>query len=168
MLITLSSNDYWKLKLFADRYCPTKILEDGHRIDNNQEYKRCLTGYGGEMAVERLFGIEFIDWSIGHSKDYWKPDLSPFLCGIKTAEEGKGVLILKKPVCHEIIVRKLNDTKFDILGVAPLFYLKQYQNDNLIIDKNIRERGLKTAFTGYKKLIPFKNYEEFKNIMKSI
>ena len=43
-----------------------KINEQHHMKDNNNEIKRFFTGLIGEMAVEKLFNISIIDWSVGN------------------------------------------------------------------------------------------------------
>ena len=85
-------------KEFAKEIVKTKLKERHHFIDNSQEIKRWKNGFLGEFAVEKFLGKRFVDLSIGSSKSYFIPDLSPLGVdwGIKTVEKGKFPIIFKK------------------------------------------------------------------------
>jgi hypothetical protein len=139
-----------------------KKSESHHIVDSFNEAKRWRTGTGGELALGQYIGKEFVDLSIGDSNDYHVPDLSSIglNIGIKTVELGKYPIIFKQSEKPEIIIIRLDDEKFCILGVASPEDLNKYQSDDEILSPSLKARGTKTAFTGLYKVKPFSNYEE--------
>ena len=73
--IELSDDDLELIKRFTADVIEKKIRESHHLIDHGQEFKRFYTGTMGERAIEKLLGVSFIDWSIGHSNTYNIADL---------------------------------------------------------------------------------------------
>jgi len=84
-----------KIYSFVNKIILEKATENHHKSDPYNETKRFTTGFLGEAALEKLFGIEIIDWSIGYSGFYNKPDIPNYSVGIKTVEEGKFPIIFK-------------------------------------------------------------------------
>ena len=80
-----------RIKEFANRIVKKKATEDIHSVDNGQELKRFTTGLMGEAALEKLFKMDIIDWTVGDSKNYNHPDIpgSP-LC---VAESPQGNIV---------------------------------------------------------------------------
>ena len=144
-----------------------KKSEDHHRSDSFNEAYRWRTGMGGELALEQMLGKQFVDLSVGDSVDYHTPDLSKLglKVGVKTVEKGKYPIIFKRSDKPEIIVLRLSDNTFCILGVVLPEDLNKYQDDALILSPLLRARGTKTAFTGLHKIKPFKNLEQLKSII---
>ena len=70
-----------RIQNFVTELVEAKSKEDHHKIDSNKEVKRFTTGFLGEAALEKLFGIPIIDWTIGYSGLYHIPG---YRVGIKT------------------------------------------------------------------------------------
>lgn len=136
-------------------YVISKKMDEGHHIaDGDQEYKRFYTGFCGEAACEILFGKDIIDWSVGDSSKYNKPDISWLNIGIKTVERNKFPVIPKKNEYGQIICIK-SDKREDVVfvcGLATPEVLNRYQSDTLIISQKLRDRGTKTGFYGFSHL----------------
>lgn len=49
-----------RIQNFVTELVEAKSKEDHHKIDSNKEVKRFTTGFLGEAALEKLFGILFI------------------------------------------------------------------------------------------------------------
>jgi len=98
------ANDYYeKIVEFAEQVIKKKIVEIHHQVDNHSELKRFTTGLLGEAALEQLFGIKIIDWTIGNSSYYHHPDIPGYRVGIKTVEHGKFPIFFKKNDYPQII-----------------------------------------------------------------
>lgn len=165
--ITLDIVDQLKLKNFIKKALFIKNKEYHHIIDSNQEEKRWFTGIGAELAVEKFLGKKFVDLTVGLSNNYNKADLKKLdlKIGVKCTEYGKYHIIFKDSKEPEIIVFRDNN-RFDILGLATVEVLNTYQNSDLILSPNLRARGIKTGFFGYKYLKPFKNLKELKGLIE--
>jgi len=153
--ITLDPRFIERLSGWIKNVVNEKEGEAHHKIDSNKEIKRWTTGYLGECAVEEFLGEKFIDWTIGDSRQYHKPDMSSvgIDCGIKTVEYGKFPLIFKTSYHPEfIVIRKSYDT-FWLCGYADPHVLNIYQSDDLVLDEALRQRGTKSAFYGFEHLI---------------
>lgn len=140
-------------------YVISKKMDEGHHIvDEDQEYKRFYTGFMGEAAVEILLGRDIIDWSVGDSSKYNKPDISWLNVGIKTVERNKFPVIPKKNDYGQIICIR-SDKRDDVVfvcGLATPAVLNRFQSDTLIISQKLRDRGTKTGFYGFHRLKPVK------------
>lgn len=53
-----------RIQNFVTELVEAKSKEDHHKIDSNKEVKRFTTGFLGEAALEKLFGIPIIDWTM--------------------------------------------------------------------------------------------------------
>ena len=159
---TVKLLDTSKLDEFIKNIVTKKMAESHHKVDSGNEAYRWRTGMGGELALEQLLKKKFVDLSIGDSDDYHIPDLSKLGLdvGIKSVERGKYPVIFKRSEKPEIVILRLADDTFSILGLALVEDLNKYQDDNYILSPALRARGTKTAFTGLHKLKQFSNYEE--------
>ncbi len=145
-----------RIQKFVTELVEAKAEEAHHKKDSHQEVKRFTTGFLGEAALEKLLGISIIDWSIGYSGLYHTPDIPGYRVGIKTVEHGKFPIIFKKNPYSQIICIKstqYNNLVF-VCGLATSDVLNKYQDDNLILDPNLRARGTKTGFYGFEHLVP--------------
>ncbi len=153
---------------FARELSSSKLKESHHQIDDNNEVRRHITGLLGEAAVEKLFGIDIIEWSIGDSEKYHHPDVPGYNVGIKTVEKGKYPIIFKQNDYPQIIC--IRDTKNSncvyICGLATPEVLNEYQSDDLIVDDRLRARGTKTAFFGFDKLKEIKSIKDIEKYRK--
>lgn len=160
---TLRDIDAWAKKVIE-----RKKKEGHHIIDDGQEYKRFFTGMMGECAMEKLFDVKFIDWSIGESSYYNTADLSHLglNVGIKTVEMGKFPVIHKRVLRPELInIRRTEDTVI-LCGFASVRVLEKYQDDSLILSPKLRQRGTKTGFYGFEELLKVETLNDVKRYMK--
>lgn len=81
--IDLDETTLSRIDNFVRSVIAAKQYEQRHKIDSGQEYKRFHTGLMGECAIEKLFGVRFIDWSVGNSNTYNVADLKAL--GIKNS-----------------------------------------------------------------------------------
>ena len=157
-----------KIKRLACDIVAKKITESHHQVDRNREIKRFTTGLMGEAALEKLFGIKIIDWTIGNSAEYHHPDIPDYNVGIKTVERNKFPIIFKKNRYPQIICIR-SDKREDLVfvcGLATPDVLNECQSDDLIIDPNLRKRGTKTGFWGFNRLIRINGMEDLKAYKK--
>ena len=137
------------------------MTETNHKKDHGNELTRLRTGLIGEAALEKLLSISVIDWSVGDSEKYNKPDITGYSVGVKTVEWGKYPVIFKKNDYPQIIcIKNKNDNKVLICGLATPDILNKYQDDELIISENLLKRGVKTGFYGFKHLIPIRSIND--------
>lgn len=140
-----------RISKWVNKYVDAKHREKRYKIDPGKMSKRALTGFCGEYAVQKFLGVNFIDWSISQSERYNKPDLDKIGidCGIKTVEYGKFPLISQQAKTPQFFVIKKSECVFWLCGWADPKILNQYQSEDLILDPNLRKRGVKTGFYGF-------------------
>lgn len=160
--IELSDADLQRIDAFTSAVIARKVSESHHLIDHGQEYKRFHTGMMGECAIEKLFGVSFIDWSIGNSNTYNIADLNSLgiNVGIKTVEMNKFPIIHKVAHRPELICIKRTEKTIILCGLATVDVLTKYQDDNLILSPALRRRGTKTGFYGFEHLLPIKTIDD--------
>lgn len=167
-LVKLTNEELTKIDAFVTKVIQRKVYESHHLIDNKSEYKRFFTGTIGECAIEKLLGISgIVDWSVGDSKKYHIPDLSGIgiKVGIKTVEYGLFPIIFKQSYSPEIINISWKGKYVYVCGIASVDILNSYQSFDLIMNKELRDKGTKTGFHGFEKLKPFKSLEELKSLL---
>ena len=149
----------------ADSIIREKMKEYVHQTDNCKEKERWLTGILGELAVEKYFGINFIDTTVGNSKKYARPDLEKagYNVGVKSCCYPNFPVInrnIKTPQLFILLNPEKNKALF--LGLADMELLKENLsdpfNDNLIIMKAMLSR--KTAFSKIEKLSYLNSIDE--------
>jgi len=143
-----------KIENFVAKIVAFKNKEDHHIVDSNKESKRFMTGFMGEAAIEKLFGIQIIDWTIGNSSYYHHPDIPGYNVGIKTVEKGKFPIIFKQNKYPQIICIR-SDYRDDLVfvcGLATADVLNRCQSDTLVLDPRLQGRGTKTGFWGFNEL----------------
>lgn len=154
MKIKLNRIDIEVLEDFATELIKEK-KEEQYKVDNDKLYKRYLNGLKGEKALEKYLNIPIIDFRIGRNTDFHAPDIRFLNLGIKTVEYGKYPIIFKENNYSQII--NILDTDLEnvyICGIANYDMLNTFQNDNYILDKNLRIRNTKTCYTNFKDLVP--------------
>lgn len=104
-----------RIQNFVTELVEAKSKEDHHKIDSNKEVKRFTTGFLGEAALEKLFGIPIIDWTIGYSGLYHIPDIPGYRVGIKTVERDKFPIIFKAVDGECRITTVLFDNSYTLL-----------------------------------------------------
>ncbi|WP_440250069.1 hypothetical protein [Clostridium sp.] len=159
-----------KIKNLTEEVTGVKKNELHHKNDNAREFKRIYIGFLGEAALEAYFNVDIIDWTKGKSEKYNHPDLTSLGIdvGIKTSEYLNFPIIFKKNTYSQIICIRYKLNGVYICGLATKDILNTYQNDNLILSPGLRQKGTKTAFTGYANLISLKNIKKIEEIKKLI
>lgn len=152
--------------------------ERNHRVDNISAHKRFMTGLIGELALERIFNINIIDYNQAdnqtHSKFFNRPDLEKagFNIGVKTVEYGKVPLIPSYNNYSQIICIRDTPKSVIVCGIATPEILNEYQSEALIIANSIKRinnikkkegntRTIKTGFYGFHKLKDIKSLKEY-------
>lgn len=155
-----------KIKELTYRVVIEKQKEFHHKFDGNKEYKRFYTGFLGEAAIEKFFGINIIDWSYGDSKKYDVADLSKIglKIGIKTSEVYNFPIIFKHNTYPQIINIRYGSNVIFICGLATVDILNCYQNDELILSPALRRKGTKTGFYGFNELISLKGITDINEL----
>ena len=151
-----------KIQKFVSDLVNVKAREEHHYRDNRSEIKRFTTGFVGEAAIEKLLGIDIIDWNIGYSGLFHHPDIPGYRVGVKTVEFGKFPVIFKDNPYPQIICikSKAHDNLIFVCGIATIEVLRKYQDTDLIIDPNLRARGSKTGFYGFEHLLPLNSTDD--------
>ena len=164
---SISESTLDEAKSFALLVIAEKMKEQVHKIDGTQHHKRFTTGISGELAVQALFGKQFVDMTVGSSSAYNHGDLTPigFNVGVKTVERGKFPLVEKNSMRPEIIVVKDNNDYY-IMGLALPAALRRYQDERLVLTNNENLKKRKGGFFGFDRLQPFHSFEEFICIME--
>jgi hypothetical protein len=150
--IKLSNNEIKKAFKWALEMTEAKDIEMTIARDNASAFKRLANGMIGEMAIEKFFQTTFIDWTIGQSKDYSRPDLISIghSIGVKTVEYGKFPVIPKINYYPQIInIYRAGDQVCFICGLASPEVLNSFQTTDLIVSNSLKRKGTKTAFYGF-------------------
>lgn len=166
--VVLDQEYITQINEFVTSLVQKKASEEHHKKDSNQEIKRFTTGFLGEAALEKLLGIQIIDWSIGISNMYHSPDIPGYNVGIKTVERNKFPIIFKRNSYPQVICIKSidrNDLIF-VCGLATTDVLNTYQDDDLILDPKLRSRGTKTGFYGFQQLKPIRSLNDLAEYKK--
>ncbi len=148
-----------------------KLKERSWQRDSGSMIKRLVTGILGELALEQYLGMEFVDWSIGKTVDYEKPDLSALGVdiGVKSVEFSelpnsidRFPIILKQNTYPQAFTfyKPLQKTVF-ICGLATTDVLNTYQTAALVLSPALRAKGNKTAFYGFEQLLPPSSISEY-------
>ena len=158
-----------RIMAFVEELIKVKKKEDHHKKDNQQEVKRFSTGYLGEAALEKLFSLPIIDWTIGNSSTYHVPDIPGYSVGIKTVEYGKFPIIFKRNNYPQIIcvADPAHYGTVFVCGLGTVDVLNTYQSDDLILDPKLRARGTKTGFYGFDHLVPIESLNDIEPYKKA-
>lgn len=168
--IELDFNTLSKIDEFVKKIIQQKILESGHQKDNKNEYKRFFTGFMGECAIEKLFEVDFIDWTIGPSQKYNFADLQKLgiNVGVKTVEYGKFPVVHVEPLRPELICIEKNSNTIILCGLASKNVLRACQSREYILSKNLQKKTSKSCFVGFDKLIKITSLEDLKKELEEI
>jgi len=152
---------------FTTAVIAEKKKENHHQLDNKSHYKRYYTGTLGEVALEQYLNVTgIVDWSVGNSQVYHKPDMNRIgvNAGVKTVDYGLFPVIFKQSYSNEIIMIRWKENYVYICGLATKTMLNTYQSVDLIKDERLRTRGTKTGFYGFEHLLKFSSLEELKKL----
>jgi len=154
-LIRLTDQELSRIDVFTQEVIQKKKTEQHHQIDNGSHYKRFFTGTMGELALEKYLGVTgIVDWTVGDSSFYHKPDLSSIglNVGVKTVQYGLFPIIFKKSYSPEVIMIRWKKRHIYICGIATAKTLNAYQDDDLIKSPGLKAKGTKTGFYGFHEL----------------
>lgn len=167
--LTISSEGFKRASEWANQAVGEKKDEKVHKIDDDREEVRWLTGTTGETALEEFLGASFRDETFGESRKYGVPDLEPLgiRAGVKCIKRGNFPVVPVNPKWPEVIVVK-DDAEFYICGIATPQDMRECSTMGLILNRKLRERGVKTGFYGFDRLIPFNNLAELKMLVERI
>lgn len=165
-------------KKFCEQVIKEKMKESHHKKDSNHEWKRWNTGVLGEMALEKFLKRTFRDNTIGDSKYYDIPDLSPLnlQIGVKSFRVGNFPLVNRSNFISTGIRKKLDGQVFIgisqdlkrayLFGVAfdeQLYKNERNPNNNRFVkDKNALKR--KVAFTDFDSLHTFHSFKDLQKL----
>lgn len=154
---------------FSQRIIDQKMKESEYKFDGNKLKKRYTTGILGEMAVLKLLGIDYrtVNVDVGETKYFQFADLKEFgydSVGVKTVEYGKAPVVFKRNKDNQIIV-VMTDKYAIICGIASPKVLDTYSTLDLILDKNLREKGNKVGFYGFDHLFTIRSQNDLTNFL---
>lgn len=175
-VIRFTNKDYTLVDQFARMAAKAKADDPWHKGDAAWEYRRERTGRLGELAVQRLIGMNFSDWNVGgDSRAYDGPDMLPagFRVGVKAAEWPKTPLIpAYGPQMPQVFVSVSSDCSFAVvLGYASSHFMaacaeQKALGDETVIQQSVLDRGTKTGFVGQYGLWKFRDYKSFYEIVQ--
>jgi len=150
-VVTLTREEITRANDFAAAIVEHKQKENQYKIDGRSIQKRFFTGISSEIAVEKYLNINFVDYTIGGSKNYNYPDMEKagIQGGVKSIESYKFPLVPKNNKYPQAIVIKNDDYHYVMCGIAQPQVLNTYQSDLFVLDKNILKKWNKSAFYGF-------------------
>lgn len=162
--VIVPDEDIYKMKGFLLKIAQAKVKEKQYQIDGEQLSRRWETGMVGERAVEIYLKRKLIDYNIGDSLFFARPDLRTIglSIGVKTSWYGNHPLIPLNPDRPEIICIRNENTVY-ICGIAILPILRTFVSSDYVKDMNIlHKRYPKSGFYGFHALVFFKDAEDIK------
>lgn len=166
VVVYISTYKIYLIKDLAEKIAARKQAEYIHQVDWYKTVDRWVTGMMGEAALEKLLGLQIIEWEAGDSKKYNHADIKEYGTGIKTVEQGKHHVIAKRNFFPQILCTVLDEHRVRVDGLATVDMLNTYQDDSFILDPRLRARGVKTCFTGYDELIRISNKYDLEESLK--
>lgn len=150
-----------------------KSVRLGENLGDRKKWiKRNVGGCLAEIGVENIFGIKFIDLTIGCEGKYKGPDMGPagHDCGIKTSTitgELRNVALTKFYSTYPELITSLIHSNFDyefgdkvlIQGIASIENLRRYTDRKFVRSSSVPD--YKGGYYGYHVLGPINNYNEF-------
>ena len=170
--VTLPEDKVQRVMACVSPIVERKKTEEHHKLDGDSEEIRWATGKLGEAAFEHHFGLDFVDYSVGDSIAKDEPDLRPIglNVGIKTVllEHGHHI-VHKDPKRPEVLIIVLSRRSSIILGFAPVWVLRSFQNSDNVLCQNILFSGKKTALDtkAYDNVQRFYSIEELRFITET-
>lgn len=165
---------------FSKRIIAEKLKETVHQLDSRNEWKRWMTGVLGEIALETFLEVSFRDATIGCSKDYNVPDLSPLglQVGVKSFRVGNFPLVNRSKRTYtgervkldgQIFIGIAQNLKTAYLfGIAfddQLFHNENNPHNNRFV-KDVNALGRKIAFTEMDSLYTFQSLTELSELVE--
>ena len=150
-IVKLDDIDIKRVREFSEIIVKAKQQEAQYEIDGLSIQKRFFGGICSEVAIEKYLGIQFVDYTIGGSRNYNVPDMEKagIRGGVKSTEQGKFPIVYTKNYYPQAMVVKPPNHRFKIAGVGKPKVLDRYQSDLFVLDKNILKKQTKSAFFGF-------------------
>ena len=151
--IDITKEDMDKVISFSKEMEEKKPDEPNYKTDNKNIFQRNLSGKLGEIAIEKYLGIQFVDFSIGESKDYNIPDIYTYELGVKTARLSTGIIYAPvQPKNDEIVcIYDEDKSKVYIMGILNKELVDKYGERSLLPPS---VSAYKTGYARYDELIP--------------
>ena len=171
-VITLSKEEVESIKDFALKLEEAKKSEQGYKNDGEGIYYRHLNGLYAEKAIEKRFGVNFIDYSVGESSEYDHGDLKNASCphiGVKGVvlnySEENFHLITRVAIKCEILVflEKLSngDIKCYIAGIYTPDVLREYNTRDGVKEGISSTKGFFYGIPYYKKITSYNHIKKY-------
>lgn len=166
--IYLSRETLEAIDVAAETLARAKLNETSYRKDGASLKTRFKTGFKGEAAVEQLLGIKFMNLDSGLTLDFDHPDIEEYGVGVKTVRYGNFPIAPVENHYPQIIciVDPENDSRVLVCGLADVDTLNKYQSKYLIVDPNLRDKGTKAGFYGFRALKPVTKLEDIEGFVK--
>jgi len=169
--VYLSKEEIKPLEELALRIEKAKQSERGYIKDGENIYYRHIYGLYAERAVEKMFNIKFIDYTIGDSSKYDHGDLKNARCpyvGVKAAllKNGKKNyhIVMRAAIKCEILVYVEKTEDGGVMCYVPGLYtpdvLREYTTRNGVDEKINDSKGY---FHGIHKRKKIFNYNDIKH-----
>lgn len=167
-VVELSNEKINKVNEFIIRLAEEKRKEAVHQFDGRAHAKRFFTGFACEAALEQMFGVDFMDTSVGQSEKYRGSDLKELgldvgIKGVKYEYDKFHTININIRTPQVICFLSKDNKRVNVMGLATVKVLRDHMDPDLIMDKNMSDR--KTGFYGYDKLLSFKCLEELKKLV---
>ena len=168
--IDLPTDSVNLLNAFVKEVVEKKKDEESYKRDPINTQKRFTTGFGGEMAVGLMLGMNIMDYRVGDARHFAMGDLStiglPHI-GVKSIEYDtklhKFPIVHKLAIRSEIIVFKSSlSHSYLIAGLATPDVLRMFCSRDLVKDDNITKD--KECFYGIPFCRSFSSYEDLAEI----
>ena len=152
---------------WAKQVAKAKKEEELYQDDSGKLIERFAVGILIEAVIEYYYNLKFVDWSIGHTRDFAYPDLKEagYLLGIKGAKKYNMPLIpvynekLKEDPCSQLIcIYDPDVNEVWILGIGTPDVLEKFSYTGFIKANGV-DPNIKNAFYGFSYLEPFKGLE---------
>ena len=152
---------------WAKQVAKAKQEEELYQDDSGKLIERFAVGILIEAVIEYNYNLKFVDWSIGHTRDFAYPDLQDagYRLGIKGAKKYNMPLVpvynekLKEDLCSQLIcIYDPDVNQIWILGIGTPDVLEKFSYTGFIKSSNVDIR-IKTAFYGFPYLEPFTGIE---------
>ena len=155
--VELQREDLEKVQNFSRAKAAEKEKENLYQKDPHNIVKRARTGQLGEVAVEKLIQVAFVDYRIGKSSEFNTFDIPVYGIGVKAVEWGKFPLVQKKNSYPQIICVLGKATESGpvvvyVCGVATPTLLNTKSTEALVLDEDLRKRQAKVGFYGFAEL----------------
>lgn len=171
-IVMLSKEEVEDVKQFALQLEEAKKSEPNYKKDGEGIYYRHLNGLYAEKAIEKKFGVRFIDYTIGESSKYDDGDLKNAGCshiGVKGVvlnySEEPFHLVNRVATKSEILVflEKLSngDIKCYIAGLYTPDVLRKYNTRIGVKDEICITKGYFYGIGEYKKINSYNHIKKY-------